>query len=199
MDFRIGGVLELLRHDRAGRRGDDFVGLGDSALHAHRGGRQHQFGAQQGQHLAPLDRHRFRHDQNQLVAARGGHERQSYAGVAGSRLDEHAATGRNLALRLQSVDHRDADAILDAGDRVEELQLGQEMGVNAFFLGDLVYAHERRVADRIGDGRVNATASGQMRVLACCHDFIPPVPSVAESMLSEIYRVGIGGYLNRRS
>ena len=38
VDFRIGWVFELLRKDRSGRRRDDFVGLGDSALHAERRG-----------------------------------------------------------------------------------------------------------------------------------------------------------------
>ena len=68
-----------------------------------------------------------------------------------------------LPCRLQRLDHRDADAVLDAGDRVEEFELGEKIGDNALFLGELVEPHQRRVADRLGDGIVDAAAAGRMR------------------------------------
>ena len=118
-------------------------------------GREHQFGAEQRQHLAALDRHRFRHDQDELVAARRRDERQRDAGVAGGRLDQNSASGRDLALRLERVDHRDADAVLDAGDRIEEFELAEETRADALFLGDAIQRNERRVADRVGDRGVD--------------------------------------------
>ena len=39
---------------------------------------------------------------------------------------------------FERLDHRHADAVLDAGDRVEEFELGQEVGDDALFLGELV-------------------------------------------------------------
>ena len=51
-------------------------------------GRQLELGAEQRQHLAPLDRHRLRHGQDQPVAARRGDEGERDAGVAGGRLDQ---------------------------------------------------------------------------------------------------------------
>jgi hypothetical protein len=59
-----------------------------TAGHAPCSRRQHQFGAEQRQHLAPLHRHGVRHHQDQPVAARGGDEGERDAGVAGGRLEE---------------------------------------------------------------------------------------------------------------
>ena len=42
--------------------------------------------------------------------------------------------GEILPCGLERVDHRDADAVLDARDRIEELELGQEMGDDALLL-----------------------------------------------------------------
>ena len=121
---------------------------------------QHQFGAEQRQHLAALDRHGLRHGQDQLVALGGGGEGERDAGIAGGRLDQRRLAGRDLALGFQRLDHRDADTVLDRGDRVEEFELGQKVGLDALFLGQLVEADDRRVADGLGDRRVDAAAAG---------------------------------------
>ena len=76
-------------------------------------------------------RHRLRHGEDQLVALGGGGEGERDAGVAGGRLDQRRLARRDLARRLQRLDHRDADAVLDAGDRVEEFELGEEVGDDA--------------------------------------------------------------------
>ena len=62
--------------------------------------------------------------------------------------------------RLQGVDHGDADAVLDARDRVEEFELDQDLGVDAALLRQPVQAHQRRVADGVGDRIVDAAAAG---------------------------------------
>ena len=67
-----------------------------------------------------------------------------------------------LPCGFQRLDHRHADAVLDAGDRVEEFELGQEVGDDALFLGELVEPDERRVADRLGDRVVDASATGNV-------------------------------------
>ena len=167
VDLGIGRVLELLRDDGAGDLGLQLLGLGDGALHALRAGREDELGAEEGQHLAALDRHGFRHDEDQAVAARGGHEGEGDAGIARGRLDQGAA-GLEGAGRLQRVDHADADAVLDAGDRVEELELGQEIGLHAALAADAVEAHDGGVADGVGDGIVDPAAAGRPIRLGAC-------------------------------
>ena len=74
VNFRVGRVFELLWDDGVRQCLDQFLRLGDRALHALGTFRQHQLGAKEGQHLAALDRHRFRHGEDQLVALGGGDE-----------------------------------------------------------------------------------------------------------------------------
>ena len=170
MDLRIGGIFELLRHDRARRRIDDLVRLGDRAFHALRGGGEDQFGPEQGEHLTPLDGHRFGHHQNQPVAASRRHERQRDSSIAGGGLDKNSASWRNLALRLERVDHCDADPVFDARDRIEELELGQKSGDDALLLGDPVHADKGSIADRVGDRRENPSAPWRPpRSASICH------------------------------
>ena len=65
-----------------------------------------------------------------------------------------------LSLLLQRVDHRDADAVLDAADRVEEFELEQQVGLHAGRLRHARHAHQRRIADGLGDGVEDAAAAG---------------------------------------
>ena len=99
----------------------------------------------------------FRHDQDQPVAARGGDESERDAGVARGRLDQHRALA-NLALRLQRIDHRNADAVLDAADRIEEFELGENVRLDAVLFRQPVEPHQRRRADRFGDRIINTSA-----------------------------------------
>jgi hypothetical protein len=123
MDFRVGRVLELLRHEAAGPLGEQFLGALDGACHAALGRRQHDLGAERAQHLAPLDAHRGRHGQRQPIATRGAHESQRDAGVARRRLDDLAARRKTPAF-LRGVDHGEPDAVLHRRQRVEKFELG---------------------------------------------------------------------------
>src|SRR6185437_3225417 len=89
------------------------------------------------------------------------------AGIAGRRLDQNAAAWRDLALRLERIDHRNADAVLDARDRIEEFELGEKMGDDALFLADPVDPDERGVADCLGDRLINPPAAGRSPRSAC--------------------------------
>ena len=111
---------------------------------------------EEGQHLAPLDRHRFRHGQDQPVAARGADEGESDAGIARGRLDQDRARPEP-ALGLHRLDHADPDAVLDAADRVEEFELEQQVGARAFLGARRGHADQRRVADGLGDAVVDAS------------------------------------------
>ena len=159
MNVGIGWILKLLRYNRAGDRGFEFLGLGDSALHALAGWRQFQLRAKQSQHLATLNRHRFRHHENKAIPARRRHKGQRDAGITGSWFNQRRA-GFNRSRSFQRIDHVDADTILDARDRIEKFELGQKIGVHAFLLGYPIQPHNRRIANRIGDRVIDAAAAG---------------------------------------
>jgi hypothetical protein len=127
MDRRIGRILELLRHEAVGYFLQKLLGAGNRAVDALLARRQLEPGAQEAQHLAPLDRHRIGHGADHLVAARGGDEGETDAGVAGGGLDDGADAGLQLARFLGGIDHGHADAVLDRRHRVEEFQLGQDL------------------------------------------------------------------------
>ena len=48
-------------------------------------------------------------------------------------------------------DHAPADSVLHRTSRVEEFALGEQLALDALFLRDIVDAHQRRVAEAIGD------------------------------------------------
>ena len=185
MDLRICRIFKLLRDDGTGRLRDNLLCAGDRPLHALRRRRQHQFDAKQGKHLAALDRHAVRHDDHQPVTARGCHKGERNARVSGGRLHQNGACGIDLAGRLERVDHRHANAILDTRDRVEKLELGEEVGLDATLGCQPVQAHQRRVADRIRDGIVNTSATGRTSLFTIRHGVSPQCsgPVLAEFTL----------------
>ena len=67
--------------------------------------------------------------------------------------------GEMLPCFFERLDHGDADAVLDAGDRIEEFELEQDVGLDAGFLRQPRHAHQRGVADRLGDRIVDAAAA----------------------------------------
>jgi hypothetical protein len=160
VDFRIGRILELLRDHRAGMGGHQLVGAGDGALHALGRFGQLDLRPQDHQHLAPFQRHALGHHQDQLVALGRGHEGKRDAGVAAGWLDQHRLARRDDALLFHRLDHVDADAILDRGEGIEELQLQQDVGLGARLLGHALQAHQGRIADGFGDAVIDASASG---------------------------------------
>ena len=88
VNLRVGRVLELLRHEGVRRILDQLLGLGDGALHALLGRRQHDLGPERLEQPPPFQAHALGHGHDQLVAARGTGERQADAGVAAGRLDD---------------------------------------------------------------------------------------------------------------
>ena len=147
---------------------DQLLGALHGAAHALGALGQHQFGAEQPQHLAPLHRHRLRHDEDQAIAARRRDEGERDAGIARGRLDQRGDAGVDAAGFLQRVDHGDADAVLDAGDRVEEFELGDEMRRHVLHRRDAVEPDQRRVADRVGD-RIVDLAAPAAALRSCRH------------------------------
>jgi hypothetical protein len=72
----------------------------------------------------------------------------------------------------------DADTVLHAGDRIEEFELGEKVGLDALFPGDLFETHQRRIADSVGDRIINAAASRLrgVRSLAMFRDRLRHLP-----------------------
>ena len=154
MCFGVGGVDELPRHKAVGDFLRQLVRLGDGALHALGAVGQHQFGTVGFHELAALDAHRFGHDDDDAVAARGGDACQTDAGVAGGRLNNDRA-GLELARCLGVVDHGLGDAVLDGTGGVEVFQLGKDFCLQVFGLFDMGQFQQRGVADQLVCGCIN--------------------------------------------
>ena len=148
MDFRVGRVLELLRHVVAGIGRGHLLGLCDRASHAFRAGRQDQFRAVSAQQHASFHAHGFWHCQHALVAARGADHRQGNAGIAAGRFDDDriclikpsCSAAAIIATPMRSL-------TLWAG--LKNSSLRDDLGCD--ILCDAVQPHERSVADQFGN------------------------------------------------
>ncbi len=148
VDLDIGGILELLWHPGVRRIPHQILGFLNCARHPLFLGRQHQFRAQRRQIAPPLQRHRFRHGQDQPVALDGRDHRQTDAGIAGGGFDDDAV-GLEQTAPLGILDHRQADAVLDAAAGIGPLQLHPDLDLVA---GEQpVDANMGRVADGCQD------------------------------------------------
>ena len=88
------------------------------------------------------------HDDGHAVALPAADHRKRDAGVAGRRLEDDRA-GVQATVRLEVLDERARDAVLDRARRVGGLELGEQADVGAGREpGDL---DRRRVADRLDD------------------------------------------------
>jgi hypothetical protein len=120
VDLGVRRVLELLRHEvLAGVRVANLLRFGDRARHAVGAGRQHELRAVGLEQVAALDRHRVGHRQDDRVAFGGRHERERDAGVPARRLDDHGVRPQ-APVALGRLDHRDADAVLDAAGGIRD-------------------------------------------------------------------------------
>ena len=154
VDFGVGGIVELARHEVLGRIAlSDFFGFGDRTGHAFGGLGEDQLSSEHGHDPTSLDRHRLGHRQDQLVTPGCGGEGQSDAGVAGGGLNNHLALGE-LSAFFCVPDHVGADPALDAVGGVAPLNLGQHSGLAVF--GDVVQLDQRGVADGLAVVVVNA-------------------------------------------
>ncbi len=130
MNLRVGWIVELLQHDVAHIRGQDFLRLADRPAHPFGARRQDQLGAKGLQQLAPLQAHGVGHHQQAVIAFGRSHQRQADAGVAAGRLHQNGVRP-NLAEFLRRFDHILSNAVFDAGAGVEEFQLNQHIGRRA--------------------------------------------------------------------
>ena len=83
--------------------------------------------AVQPQQALALAAHPLRQREHELIALGGADERERDAGVAAGRLDDRGASRLDPPFGLGRLDHRDADAVLDAAAGVEGLELGEQL------------------------------------------------------------------------
>jgi hypothetical protein len=185
VDLRVGGIVELLRHEVVRMFFDQLFRFAHRGMHALAVGRQHQLGAVGHQQAAPLDAHRIRHGEHKAIALHGGDQRQPDAGVAAGRLDDRGA-GLQPSVALGGFDHAQTDAILHAAARVHVLELAPHGGM--LVADQTVEPYDGRVADqldrRINDRRPHLRASHQhliYRKASRQSQFAPPKSPVLPS------------------
>ena len=143
--LRVGGVRELVGQEHVVLARHRARGLDGLAHAAERLGDVHARAIQPQQALA-LAAHALRQRQHQVIALGGAHERQRDPRVAARRLDDRRAPGLDPAFGLGGLDHRHADAVLDAAARVERLELGEQL--DAVVRGGRALEHLRKPDQR---------------------------------------------------
>jgi hypothetical protein len=149
--LRVRRVAVLVRLERArdllGQAvGDAVVGL--RRLRRDVGRRDHHLGAVRAQQVDLLARHLVRHHRDHAIALQPRGDREPGAGVARRRLDQRPGRPQ-AAVAFGGLDQPQRDAVLDRSTRVEELQLRDELRLQARL--DPAQAHQRRVADGVED------------------------------------------------
>src|SRR3990172_84097 len=121
VDFRVGRIEKLLRHEVAGIVRYQRLGGVDGATHPLDGWGQDQLRPEPAHQCPSLHAHVFRHRQDQAVPFDRRHHRKADPGVSGSRLDDRVAR-LQAAPPLPLVDHRQGDAILDPSPGFQRLK-----------------------------------------------------------------------------
>ena len=142
----IGRILELLRHPRAGRFGNDLRCPFKRAFHALFLWREIKAGAIGKHQTAALDAHALRHDQHQLIAFYRCNHGKADAGIAARRLDNRAP-GQQGAACFGSFHHGKRNTVLDRSAGIGPLALHPDLMIGK----QLGEADMRRVADRLED------------------------------------------------
>src|SRR5437588_2388017 len=122
----VGGVLELLWDEAAGRLRRQFARAAHRALHPLLPRDVLDPPAQRLHDLHLLARVAFGHTQNHAVAARDPDERQTDPGVPGGRLDDGRA-GSEDAAPLGVQDHAERRAVFDRAAGVHVFDFGQHV------------------------------------------------------------------------
>ena len=154
MDGGVRRVGELAGDERVRNLLGQLGRASDGALHALAAVGEHQLSAVGLHKVATLDRHGFRHGDDDAVAAGGGQRAQADAGVAGGRLDDDGV-GIQLALGLGLVEHRLRDTVLHRTSRVEQLHLAHDGGLKVVVLLVIGQLHQRSAADQLGHALVD--------------------------------------------
>jgi hypothetical protein len=159
--LRIGRVVELLGHNRIGYGREKFLRFRYGSLHPELGRRQDELGPEKCKHLPPLDRHRFRHNEDQAIAVCCGYKGKRNASVARGRLNQNAFSGLDQSRLLHRLDLEDADTVFHASYRIEEFKPCEQISPGPVHARNLVKPHERRISGRIGYRSIDAALPGK--------------------------------------
>ena len=129
---RVGRVHELARDEAIRDFLREFVGLGDSALHALRTFSEHEFSTVGLHQLAAFHTHGLGHHDDDAVTAGSGHRGKANASVTGSRFDNDSAL-LELAALFGVIEHRLRDTVLHGTGGVEVFELREDRGTETFF------------------------------------------------------------------
>ena len=121
----VGFVLELAGEEPA-VHGGELVGLGHHAHAALRGGGQHDLGAEEAHEAAALDAEGLGHGDDEGIALGRADHGKSDAGVAAGCLDDGLA-GLQCAAAFGVLDDAEGEAVLDRAERIEGLDLDEEV------------------------------------------------------------------------
>ncbi len=145
MNFRVGGIAELLRNPGIRQLGRKLLGAADGSLHSLGRRGQDQLRPEESEQCAALQAHALRHGQDQFVSLGRRSEGECNASIAAGRLDDRGV-GRETSIFLRSSDHGGADAVFDAPERIVEFPLDRDRGGQA--LRYTIQFDEGRPADR---------------------------------------------------
>lgn len=175
-DFRTSGVIVAFGTVRivvlvgtvaAGNRLGEAVRhlvVGARVVRAGVGGGYDHFGAVCAQHRTLGFGNLVRQGEDRTVSALQSHERESDAGIAGSRFHNHT-TGLQFAAAFGRVDDAFGDAVLGRTARVQVFNLHRDGGFDA--VGHVVEFDERGVADEFGQGIVDGHDVSFARCSVC--------------------------------
>ena len=154
MRLGVRGVDELAGDEASRRLRGDLFSLGDGTLHALCAVGENELCAVGLHQLAALDAHGLGHDDDDAIAACGGHGCKADTGIAGGRLDDDGV-GLQLAACLSVIKNGLGDTILDGACGVEVFELGEELSLELFSLFDVGQFEKRGLADQLVRRSVN--------------------------------------------
>ena len=154
VSLRIRGIIELTSDDGARILLMKFLSLRDGALHAVLTRGENNLSTIGMDHVAAFNRHRIRHDDDNLVAMSAANHGNTNTGVAGGRF-VNRGTGLQTA-RLFSVQNDGlSDAVLHGTSRIEGFELRENAGLKTKLLLKLAQFDEGGIADQVGHRLIN--------------------------------------------
>ena len=109
--------------------------------------------------------HRLRHGEDELVALHRRDKGEGDAGVAAGGFDQNGFAGLDFARLLGVFDHRQADAVFHAGERILAFELGNNGGGQSG--GNTVEPHQRGVSNQFSHIRGNTRHTKSPSIRGC--------------------------------
>lgn len=144
MRARVAWIAELTRNPGTGDFLRKFCGAIDCTLHAELARGKHEFCTISLRQEATLNAHGLRHDKNHAISENRAHHSESDAGIAGSRLNNGAAS-LQFSPGFRIPNHLKRNAVLDGAAGIPPFQLHPDF----VFREQPRQTYDRRIADKI--------------------------------------------------